>query len=325
MYKTAEQLKALIDDFISKEAFGKGPSGLYAPVRYIMQLGGKRLRPLLTLMSCQLFHDRPEGFLSQATSVEVFHNFTLMHDDIMDNAPLRRGQTTVHEKWDANTAILSGDVMLALANKYLLKGQEEKAHTLANMFNDCAIAVCEGQQYDMDFEQMEEVAEEDYLNMIRLKTAVLIGYSLELGAVLGGRPEEGNSLREFGINIGMGFQLRDDLLDLYADKEKFGKQIGGDIISRKKTFLYIAALDRADGKTRQELKQLYSEDVAASDTERVTSVRKIFDDLEIRSITEERIKDYFDQAFYSLKKVGAPLNRKSVVKDFVMALAERQQ
>ena len=324
MFRPVDRLKSLLDSFIEQERYGDCPETLYTPLHYIMQLGGKRLRPLLVLMGYQLYGDHPEKVLSQALSVEIFHNFTLMHDDIMDNAPLRRGQQTVHEKWDNNRAILSGDVMLVRAYDYLIRGQEEIAHELVSLFNECAAAVCEGQQYDMDYEKQEEVTEQEYLEMIRLKTAVLIGYSLELGAVLGGDNHDRQHLRDFGTNIGLGFQLKDDLLDLYADKDKFGKQTGGDIISRKKTFLYITALAHCSETERSSLKELYSADSQRSDEERVEDTRGIFDQLGVREKTEERVGQYFEKAFESLRKVKAPLNRKYILKKFTENLISRQ-
>ncbi|MDH5604156.1 MAG: polyprenyl synthetase family protein [Cyclobacteriaceae bacterium] len=325
MLRPADRLKSLLDNFIEQERYGDNPETLYTPLHYIMQLGGKRLRPMLVLMGYQLFGDHPEKILSQALSVELFHNFTLMHDDIMDNAPLRRGQQTVHEKWDNNRAILSGDVMLVRAYDYLIRGKAELSHELVSLFNDCAAAVCEGQQFDMDFEKKEEVSEQEYLGMIRLKTAVLIGYSLELGAALGGDHDNRQYLRDFGINIGLGFQLKDDLLDLYADQDKFGKQIGGDIISRKKTFLYITALAQGSETERSSLKELYSTRCKLSDEARVKDTRNLFDQLGVREKTEERIAQYFEKAFESLRKIDAPLNRKSLLKKFTENLIGRQQ
>ena len=236
-----------IESEIRKQKFGKQPSSLYEPLRYIMALGGKRLRPLLTLLAYSLYKRDSRKIVSIATAVEVFHNFTLLHDDIMDNAPLRRGNPTVHKKWDVNTAILSGDVMQIKVYDLLLNVEDAKLKEVLIAFNKCATEVCEGQQCDMEFELRSKVTEVQYLRMIRLKTAVLLGFSLELGAILAGATrQDRNALREFGINIGIGFQLKDDLLDVYANKKKFGKMVGGDIVANKKTFLLIKALALAN-------------------------------------------------------------------------------
>src|SRR6267142_4131149 len=243
-----------IESEIKKQKFGNEPRSLYEPLRYIMALGGKRLRPLLTLLSYSLYKRDARSIVPIATAVEVFHNFTLLHDDIMDNAPLRRGNPTVHEKWDVNTAILSGDVMLIKVYELLLEIEDSKLKEVLTAFNQCAAEVCEGQQWDMEFENKTNVAEAEYLGMIRLKTAALLGFSLELGAMLAGAPRvDRQALRQFGIHIGIGFQLKDDLLDVYGDKRKFGKQVGGDIIANKKTFLLINAMAKARGNDKKEL------------------------------------------------------------------------
>jgi geranylgeranyl diphosphate synthase type II len=234
----------LIEAEIKRNKFGKEPASLYEPIRYLMGLGGKRMRPLLTLLSYSLYKDDVKSIVPFAVAIEAFHNFTLMHDDIMDNAPLRRGDKTVHEKWNVNTAILSGDVMLVKVYDMLLSLDAEKLKPVLQKFNTCAAEVCEGQQWDMEFETLASVSESQYINMIRLKTAVLLGFSLEFGAILANSSvEDQNALREFGVNIGIGFQLKDDLLDAYADPKKFGKQVGGDIIANKKTYLLIKALE----------------------------------------------------------------------------------
>ena len=252
-----QQLKlylSLLEKEISKQKYGKQPASLYEPIRYLMSLGGKRLRPMLALLSYSLYKNDAKAIVPYAVAVEAFHNFTLMHDDIMDKAPLRRGKQTVHEKWNVNTAILSGDVMLVKVYDMFLGIEPEKLKVVLKAFNQCAAEVCEGQQWDMEFETTDRVTEAEYINMIRLKTAVLLGFSLELGAILADAPEEDRkALREFGTNIGIGFQLKDDLLDAYADPEKFGKQVGGDIIANKKTFLLIKAREKAQGKTKKQL------------------------------------------------------------------------
>ena len=323
--KSTEQLLELISKEIEQQKFGAEPHELYEPLRYIMALGGKRLRPLLATMSYSLFKDDVASILPQAIAVEVFHNFTLMHDDIMDEAPLRRTKPTVHEKWNSNTAILSGDVMLVKAYELLIENEHPSTIKVLKAFNQCAAEVCEGQQFDMDFESQAEVTEESYLEMIRLKTAVLLGFSLEMGAMLAETDSENcKALRDFGINIGLGFQLKDDLLDVYADASKFGKQVGGDIIANKKTFLLISALKLANKKQRAALDGW----IGKSDfkpAEKVKAVTKIYDELDIRSLTENKMNEYFQKGFQSLRKVNAPLHKKAILRGFAESLIDREK
>jgi geranylgeranyl diphosphate synthase, type II len=250
-----------------------------------------------------LYGKNPEEILSQAAAVEVFHNFTLMHDDIMDQAPLRRGKATVHEKWNANIAILSGDVMLVRAYDLLLGTDPKLLPEVIRLFNKTAAEVCEGQQFDMNFEAYETVHEEEYLNMIRLKTAVLLGFALQLGAILAGAEKgDADKLYEFGVDIGIGFQLKDDLLDVFADQAKFGKQVGGDIISNKKTFLLIKALELAKGKDAEELNYWLSLKEFGK-AEKVTAVRALYEKLGIKSLTEAKMNSYFDAGFAQLESI----------------------
>jgi geranylgeranyl diphosphate synthase type II len=254
----------LILDTLNKEVrkypFGSEPSELYEPISYILNLGGKRLRPVFTLLSASLFSDNIEKAIRPAMAVEIFHNFTLMHDDIMDKAPLRRGKPTVHEKWSASTAILSGDVMLVKAYELLMQLEDDILKKGINAFNNCAAKVCEGQQLDMNFEKRDNVSEEEYIKMISLKTAALLGFSLELGGIIGRTDEKNISLlREAGINIGIGFQLMDDLLDVFGDEEKVGKQKAGDIVANKKTYLVIKAYEIASLKEKEILDKWFWE------------------------------------------------------------------
>ena len=304
--------------------YGQNPPELYDPIRYIMQLGGKRMRPLLTLMGAYLFTDDWQKAVRPALGVEVFHNFTLMHDDIMDQAPLRRGQPTVHEKWNGNVAILSGDVMLVNAYQLLLNVEADKlAHALAR-FSRTAAEVCEGQQMDMNFETRWDVTEAEYIDMIRLKTSVLLGYALELGGLIGGADEAtARHLYEGGVNIGIGFQLKDDLLDVYGDPAKFGKQVGGDIIANKKTFLLIEALEQAKGTRKAELIDWLTRK-AFDKTEKVEAVTAIYDQLGIRQLTETRINTYFDLGFANLNLVKADPVRKTLLVQFAGQLVERE-
>jgi geranylgeranyl diphosphate synthase type II len=313
----------LIEAEIKKQKFGSEPKSLYEPIRYIMGLGGKRLRPLLTLLSYSLYKNDTERIVSYATAVEAFHNFSLLHDDIMDKAPLRRGKATVHEKWNVNTAILSGDVMLVRVYDLFLTLDEKKLKAVLKIFNTCAAEVCEGQQWDMEFETKSKVTEAQYIDMIRLKTAVLLGFSLELGALLADSPEgERDALKEFGVNIGIGFQLKDDLLDVYADKTKFGKQVGGDILANKKTFLLIKALEKAKGAKKKELINWLSVK-KFNKQQKVKAVTQIYDSLGIPELTEKKVEDYFSKGFSFLDKIKSSENKDLLVA-FTKDLIKRQ-
>jgi len=290
-----------IEKEIKSQKFGTQPKSLYEPIRYIMALGGKRLRPLLALLSYSLYKSDPQNIVRYASAVEGFHNFTLLHDDIMDNAPLRRGKPTVHKKWNTNTAILSGDVMLVKVYDLFLGLNGETLKETLRIFNKCAAEVCEGQQWDMEFETRDKVTEAQYIEMIRLKTAVLLGFSLEMGALLANASgEDRNSLREFGTYIGIGFQLKDDLLDVYADKKKFGKQVGGDIIANKKTFLLIKAKEKARGKDKAELNQWLTAK-KFNKQKKVKAITALYDKLGIPQLTERKIQFYFDKGFEKLE------------------------
>lgn len=319
-----ENYQKWIELEIRKQKYGRKPVSLYEPLRYIMRLGGKRLRPMLTLLSYSLFKDDIKTAVPYAVAVEVFHNFSLMHDDIMDEAPLRRGKETVHEKWNVDTAILSGDVMLVKVYDMFLPLEAEKLKSVLRIFNHCAAEVCEGQQWDMEFETKKKVTEAQYIKMIRLKTAVLLGFSLELGALLAGADAASQKqLREFGINIGIGFQLKDDLLDAYADPKKFGKQIGGDILANKKTFLLIQAMKKASGKTKEELENWLSAKMYKKQ-EKIKAVKKIYDALKIPAAVEKKVNQYFEKGFQSLEAVQGNLSAKTQVKKFAHALIARQ-
>lgn len=324
MKHTVESLRKLLEKSLKDQQYGEHPKELYEPIRYIMKLGGKRMRPILVLLGYSLYKDDVEEILERAMAIEVFHNFTLMHDDIMDEAPLRRGKATVHEKWNANTAILSGDVMLVKAYDMLLGTPTEQLPETIRLFNKCGAEVCEGQQLDMVFETKRTVSEEEYLEMIKLKTAVLLGTSLELGALWAGADEKAcKALYQFGVSVGIGFQLMDDLLDVYADQAKFGKQVGGDIIANKKTFLLIKALEKAKGATKTELnKWLKSEDFDPS--KKVEAVTAIYNKLQIKELTSERMNEYFDQGFKALSKVDAGLQKKGMLKRFAESLIHRE-
>ncbi|WP_026955368.1 polyprenyl synthetase family protein [Algoriphagus vanfongensis] len=289
----AHALLDKLETYLRNQKFGENPQELYEPITYILSLGGKRVRPLLSLLAYGMYEKSPETILSQASAVEVFHNFTLMHDDIMDNAPLRRGKKTVHEQWNNNVAILSGDVMLVRAYDFLLPTTPTLLPKVLGLFNETAAGVCEGQQMDMNFETREEVHEDEYITMIRLKTAVLLGYALQMGGILAGAPEEDcQKLYDFGVNVGVGFQLKDDLLDVYADQAKFGKQVGGDIISNKKTYLLIKALELATGEDQKSLEYWVSQE-SFDKTEKVRAVKEIYENLGIRQMAENKMNQFF--------------------------------
>ena len=309
---------------IKKQKFGKAPVSLYEPIRYLMELGGKRLRPMFTLLSYSLFRDDVKRIVPYAIGVESFHNFTLMHDDIMDKAPLRRGKVTVHKKWNTNTAILSGDVMLIKVYDMFLTLDSAHLKSVLASFNTCAAQVCEGQQWDMEFETTSEVTEREYLQMIRLKTAVLLGFSLELGAMLAdATASDRTALREFGTNIGIGFQLKDDLLDAFADPKKFGKQVGGDILANKKTYLLIMALEKATGKNKKELLHWLTAKKFKG-REKVQAVKEIYNALNIPAIVDRKVNYFFRKAFKSLDRVSGDHSQKEILKRYTQALIERQ-
>ncbi len=323
-----EQLKKLIatiDKDIRELSLGIDPANLYEPINYILGLGGKRIRPLLSILAYQLYQKGYDKILKPSLAVEVFHNFTLMHDDIMDQAPLRRNMPTVHTKWNENVAILSGDVMLVKAYDLLLEAENSIIKEVISKFNDCAAAVCEGQQMDMDFEDADHVSVDEYLNMIKLKTAVLLGYSLELGGLIGGASKDDRiNLKQFGINMGIGFQLMDDLLDVYADKEIFGKQVGGDIISNKKTYLLIKARELAQGADKMELEKWLSlKDF--DPVEKVESVTAIFNRLKIEQLAKEQINHYFNIGLDMFSKIDVEKERKTDLLSLSSFLMNREK
>lgn len=304
---------------------GSQPSELYEPIRYTLDLGGKRMRPLLAILAYSALKDDWSEIVRPALSIELFHNFTLIHDDIMDEAPLRRGEPTVYKKWNKDIAVLSGDALMILAYDLMLEAGYDDIKYLMRRFNRCAIEVCEGQQLDMNFESRNEVSEAEYLEMIKLKTAVLLGFSLEFGALLGGMSQvDAKKLRAFGINIGIGFQLKDDLLDVYGDADKFGKQVGGDIIANKKTLLLIKACELASGETKEELDRWINTTEFDPD-QKVMSVKAIYDKLNIRKITESKMNEYFDLGFKQLDELQRKNLKLEHLRAFTKALIQREQ
>ena len=299
------------------------PKNLYEPITYILNLGGKRLRPVLTLMTADCFNGEVDDALDAALAVEVFHNFSLIHDDIMDAAPLRRGHKTVHEKWDLNTGILSGDAMLIMAYQLFENYQPETFHKLAIVFSKTALEVCEGQQYDIDFETRDEVSILEYLKMIEYKTAVLVGAAMKMGAIIAGASKgDQDRCYEFGKNLGIAFQLQDDYLDAFGNPETFGKQVGGDIIENKKTYLYLKALEFSSEDDQQQLKQLFSSDHMDSNA-KIETVKQIFKTSGSAEATKKAIQEYTSRAFSVLELLTISEDKKELLKTFGTSLMDR--
>ncbi|MDA3780581.1 MAG: polyprenyl synthetase family protein [Bacteroidales bacterium] len=317
-----DELQKLINEYISKINFDKEPNLLYQPITYTIGTGGKRIRPALVLLACNVFSDNIEPAIKPAIGLEIFHNFTLLHDDVMDNADVRRNKSTVHKKWDNNVAILSGDAMFIKAYEYFLNNDYDNFKEVLRVFNSTAIEVCEGQQYDMDFEKRIDVTEKEYLEMIRLKTSVLIAASLKIGALIGGADtKNANFLYEFGINIGLGFQLQDDMLDTFGDEKVFGKKIGGDIIANKKTYLLIKSLEIADKDTTKELKSLL--EYHSDNEKKIAAIKFIFEKLDIQKITQDKIKDFYTKATNALSEADISINAKNELIQFAKKLINR--
>ena len=316
-----KEYTAFIEDHLKKIEIPDTPSGLYDPIRYFLQIGGKRIRPILTLLGAELFGADKEKALSQALSVEVFHNFTLVHDDIMDNAPLRRNKETIHQKWNINSAILCGDVMLIKAYELLCDIDPEKLSETLQLFNKTATQVCEGQQLDLDFEYRDDVSIDEYIEMIRLKTSVLLGGALKIGAIIADASEKDKTeIYEFGQNIGLAFQIQDDILDLYADPEKFGKQVGGDVISNKKTFLHLTALNKATKEQLEIARQLKNE----PDIElKVKRTRELYDQIGVKDDCKKKILEHYNIALNALHRVAVPEENKKSLLELAGYLMDR--
>jgi geranylgeranyl diphosphate synthase, type II len=322
MYNHSE-LKEVVDKALTNLSYNREASRLTDPVKYILSIGGKRLRPVLSLMTCNLFSDKIDEAVLPAIGLEIFHNFTLVHDDIMDNAPVRRSFPTVHAKWDANQAILSGDVMAFVANDCVLQAPPDKLLKVFRVYNKAAIEVCVGQQLDIDYEKAAIVTQEEYLRMIELKTAVLIAAAVKTGAIIGGGDDRDSELLyEFGRNLGLAFQVQDDLLDVWGDTKIFGKTQGGDIVANKKTFPFVKAMETATGKQAKQLQALYS----GSETEPEIKVRKVielYEQLNLREITETLAYDYINKAFGFLQKVSVDETRKKEMTNLAISLIGR--
>jgi geranylgeranyl diphosphate synthase type II len=321
--RTISEYQDLISRHFESIKYQKEPNNLYEPIRYILSLGGKRLRPVLTLMATEVFDVDCQKALAAATAVEVFHNFSLIHDDIMDDAPLRRGNETVHEKWNINTGILSGDAMLILAYQYFEAYEPKIFQELAKLFSKTALEVCEGQQYDVDFETRDDVTIPEYLKMIEYKTAVLVAAAMKMGAIVAETTEENkNLIYDFGLNLGLAFQLQDDYLDAFGNPETFGKQVGGDIIENKKTYLYLKAMEFASVNEKEQLLHLFSFQ-STENTDKINSVKGIFNQTGASAATQKAIENYTFKALETLAKMNIGNDKKAILKAFAENLMSR--
>ncbi|PLW95655.1 MAG: isoprenyl synthetase [Marinilabiliales bacterium] len=320
---TIKELSNLINDRIQAININKEPKELYDPIIYTLEGGGKRLRPVSMLLACDTYGGKVEDAVNPAMGIEIFHNFTLLHDDIMDQAPLRRGRETVYKKWDNNVAILSGDTMFAVAYDYIRQTRNELVPEIMKIFCQTSIEVCEGQQYDMNFETTENTTIPEYLNMIRLKTAVALAASMEIGASIAGADRvEKETIYKFGEHLGMAFQLQDDLLDTFGDQEKFGKKIGGDILANKKTYIYLKALELANNEQKDVLRNLYMSK-SSDPEEKISKVKAIFRELNIPAQAENIINDYFSKAMECFNKLNVEPDKKMGLKEFAYMILRR--
>lgn len=321
--KTADELLQLINRYLDSLPYDRKPASLYAPIKYVLSMGGKRIRPTLMLLAYNLFKDDPEKILSSACALETYHNYTLLHDDLMDNADVRRGQPTVHKKWNANLAVLSGDSMLVLAYQRMTECDSHLAEVL-RLFTETALEIGEGQQMDMEFETRNDVREEEYIEMIRLKTSVLLACAMKMGALLADAPaDDADNLYRFGEKIGLAFQLQDDYLDVYGDPAVFGKAIGGDIVSNKKTYMLINAFNRADNAQRAELERW----IRATDfdrQEKVKAVTGLYDEMGIDRLAQQKIAGYFNESKTYLDRVGVSDERKSELMRYAQRMMKRR-
>ena len=322
--KTSDEILQLVNDKLDNLPYDRRPASLYEPIRYVLSMGGKRIRPVLMLLAYNLFKDDPESILMPACALETYHNYTLLHDDLMDNADLRRGHETVHRKWDANTAILSGDSMLVLAYQRMAQCDPALMPDVLRLFTETALEIGEGQQYDMDFERRDDVTEEEYIEMIRLKTSVLLACALKIGAILAGASaDDADNLYRFGEKIGLAFQLQDDYLDVYGDTKVFGKAIGGDITSNKKTYMLINAFNRADDRQRAELERWISA-VDFDREEKIAAVTRLYNEIGIDHLAQEKISFYFEESRKYLDAVGVDAGRKAELAAYAQRMMKRK-
>lgn len=323
--KTAEQLLSEINAYIDNLPYDRKPMSLYEPIRYVLSIGGKRIRPVLMLLAYNLYQDDPERIFPSACALETYHNYTLLHDDLMDCAPMRRGHQTVHEKWDANTAILSGDTMLVMAYERMMQCNSEVLPEVIQLFTETALEICEGQQYDVEFETRDDVTEEEYIEMIRLKTSVLLACALKMGAIqAGASAEDAENLYRFGEQMGLAFQLQDDYLDVYGDAATFGKRIGGDIVSNKKTYMLINAYNKANRAQRAELDSwILRKDF--NEEEKITAVTRLYNEIGIDQMALDKIAYYFEQSKKYLAAVQVPEERKAKLKAYSAKMMHRKK
>lgn len=323
--KTSKEILDIVSQYIDNLPYDRQPQSLYDPIKYVLSARGKRIRPSFVLMAYNLFRDDVETALPAAAAIETYHNYTLLHDDLMDNADMRRGRPTVHKKWDANTAILSGDTMLSLAYLHLAKVEASHLKQALDLFTETALEVSEGQQYDMEFETRQDVSEEEYIEMIRLKTSVLLACALKMGALLAGAStKDAELIYKFGEKVGLAFQLQDDYLDVYGDPKVFGKAIGGDITSNKKTYMLINAYNRADEETRRELHHW----IGVKDfnrEEKIHAITDIYNRLNINRLAEEKIRQYFEESRQYLDSISVDESRKQVLREYTEKMMKRNK
>ena len=320
-----EQIQELVNNYIENQDFGGNPKELYAPIEYILRQGGKRMRPTLCLLACDLFNGNIEDCMVPAVAAEIFHNFTLVHDDIMDQAPLRRGMETVYHKWNSDIALLSGDTMLIKAFQYVLAMKKEYSYEVFAELCKVALEVCEGQQFDLNFETQDNVSLESYLEMIRLKTAVLLGSVLKIGAIVAGTDAKNQqAVYDFGINLGLAFQLQDDIFDCYGDVKVFGKMTGGDISDNKKTYLYLKALELASEEDKNILRQLFSMP-KGRDEKKIETVLAIYDKYNVRSIVTDLMTKYYEDSLKNLDSIEVSEERKQVLREYAAYLYTRNK
>jgi len=320
---TFSDILTIINKEIQSIEYPMDPAELYHPIAYLLTLRGKKIRPALTLLACHLYRNEVQEAIPVALAWEMFHNFTLMHDDLMDKADLRRGQPTVHKKWNENTAILSGDAMLILSYMYMAKSSPRHLKIVLDLFSETAAKICEGQQFDMEYEKRESISEKEYIEMIRLKTAVMLGACLQSGAIVGGASEsDQQNLNEFGIQLGIAFQIKDDWLDVYGDPGIFGKKTGGDILCNKKTFLLVTALETANKEDKETLLSWMKNDTQSD--EKIKAVRQLYDKLAIKEKTQTVLQNYYHQSISALQNVSIDSTRKKILEDIAGDLIERE-
>ena len=322
--RTSDELLKMVNDYIEDATITRQPTSLYDPIKYVLSIGGKRIRPVLLLLTYNMYRDDIERVMPTAVGLETYHNYTLLHDDLMDKADMRRGMPTVHRKWDDNTAILSGDSMLVVAFQRVAQCPAENLQDILSLFTMTALEIGEGQQYDMDFENRMDVTEDEYIEILRLKTSVLLACAVKMGAIMAGASDEdAKNLYAFGEKLGLAFQLQDDLLDVYGDPKVFGKAIGGDITSNKKTYMLINAILRANNEQREELiKWITTENFDKE--EKIKAVTKLYNKIGIRQLCEKKINDYFAEALTYLEKVNVPEEKKTALQRFTDQMMHRE-